>query len=367
MLHIEGVEDVDGNVMKPMEFKIHTLPKSQIDPEHQERDEVTLEVAREGIVLLKNEGNILPLGENAKINVFGSGFAKFRVGCSGAGRINPRYMIRLFDGIEKYSSIQMNEELKTIYRTATDNIPEEDILTRAKKWSETAVIAITRGTSENFDNLAVKREFYLTDEEDNLLRQVSETFENTVLLINSGYPMDVRCVEKYGIKAVLWTGLCGMNGGRAVAEILEGTVNPSGKLPDTWSLTWEEIPSSANFYQPESVETRINGGCEKYINTVYEEGLYVGYRYFDTFSKFACEYKSSKCETPETLDTIVAEVEAIVTNTGKHTGKEVIRYNSNEREAKRGFRSRSQLMIAGPWKIWTAPCRPGLMNIFISM
>ncbi len=55
MLHIEGVEDVDGNVMKPMEFKIHTLPKSQIDPEHQERDEVTLEVAREGIVLLKNE------------------------------------------------------------------------------------------------------------------------------------------------------------------------------------------------------------------------------------------------------------------------------------------------------------------------
>ena len=129
------------------------------------------------------------------------------------------------------------------------------------------------------------------------------------------------------------------------------------------------------------METRINGGCEKYINTVYEEGLYVGYRYFDTFSKpvaygfghglsyttFACEYKSSKCETPETLDTIVAEVEAIVTNTGNHTGKEVIRYNSNEREAKRGFRSRSQLMIAGPWKIWTAPCRSGLMNIFISM
>lgn len=70
--------------------------------------------------------------------------------------------------------------------------------TRAKEWSETAVIAITRGTSENFDNLAVKGEFYLTDEEDNLIRQVGETFENTVLLINSGYPMDVRCVEKYG-------------------------------------------------------------------------------------------------------------------------------------------------------------------------
>ncbi|GAA6377238.1 glycoside hydrolase family 3 protein [Firmicutes bacterium i23-0019-B6] len=338
VLHIEGIEDVDGNVMEPMEFPIHTLPKSQIDPVHHERDEVTLEVAREGIVLLKNEENILPLGANAKINVFGSGFAKFRVGCSGAGRINPRYMIRLFDGIENYSSIQMNEELKTIYRTATDNIPEKDVLTRAKEWSETAVIAISRGTSENFDNLAVKGEFYLTDEEENLIRQVSEAFENTVLLINSGYPMDVRCVEKYGIKAVLWTGLCGMNGGRAVAEILEGTVNPSGKLPDTWSFTWEEIPSSANFYQPESVETRINGGCEKYINTVYEEGLYVGYRYFDTFSKpvaygfghglsyttFAYEYKLSKWETPETLDTIAAEVEAIVTNTGACAGKEVI-------------------------------------------
>ena len=91
--------------------------------------------------------------------------------------------------------------------------------------------------------------------------------------------------KKYGIDAVLWTGLCGMNGGRAVAEILAGTVNPSGKLPDTWSLTWEEIPSSRNFYQPETPQERISGGCEKYIDTLYEEGLYIGYRYFDTFKK----------------------------------------------------------------------------------
>lgn len=338
ILHVKGIEDVDGNVMEPMVFTIHTLPKAEADRTYWERDLVTLEAAREGIVLLKNEGNVLPLENQAKINVFGSGFSKFRLGASGAGRINARYMIRLFDGIAEYSSLQMNEELKAFYSTALDRLPDEGMIKRAQEWSQTAVIAITRGTSENFDNLAFPGEFYLTEEEESLIRNVSGLFRQTILIINSGYPMDVRCVEQYGIKAVLWTGLCGMNGGRAVAEILEGTVTPSGKLPDTWSLTWEEIPSSRNFYQPPSPEARINGGCRDYINTVYEEGLYVGYRYFDTFSKttafgfghglsytnFSCTYEMTVWTEPETLDQIAAEVKAHVKNEGAYAGKEVV-------------------------------------------
>lgn len=325
--------------MKPMDHTFATLPKAEIDPAYQAHDHVALEVAREGMVLLKNEGQILPLGKDAKINVFGDGFGKFRLGASGAGRINPRYSIRLFEGIEKYSTIQKNPELRKFYTMATNELPGEAVMADAKQWSEIAVITLTRGTSENYDNLAFRGEFYLTESEEKLIQTVSDTFAHTVLLINSGYPIDVRCAETYGIQSVLWTGLCGMNGGRAVAEILEGTVNPSGKLPDTWSLTWEEIPSSKNFYQPKSLDERINGGCRQYINTVYEEGLYVGYRYFDTFEKpvaygfghglsyaqFSCECRLKDWNEIQGLDKTAFDIEVRVTNTGTdYSGKEVV-------------------------------------------
>lgn len=335
---ITGIVDTDGNCMEPMEYNIHTLPKTRADSAHKERDAVTLEVAREGIVLLKNENHVLPLKTDQKINVFGSGFAKFRLGASGAGRINPRYQIRLFDGIEEYTAMKMNLELRTFYSEATDEIPGEAVMKRATDYADTAVIAITRGTSENFDNLAFEGEFYLTEDEEKLMEKVSRTFAHTVLLLNTGYPMDVRCVERYGIDAVIWTGLCGMNGGRVVAEILSGEVNPSGKLPDTWSLTWEEIPSSANFYQPAKKEERISGACTDYLDTVYEEGLYVGYRYFDTFRKktaygfghglsyttFAISGSIIAQKAVKSLDEIITEVEVLVKNTGDRPGKEVV-------------------------------------------
>lgn len=335
---VEGIVDVDGNKMKPKEFIVHTMPKKKEDLRYRERDQITLEAAREGIVLLKNEKNILPLSHNAKINIFGSGFAKFRLGASGAGRINPRYQIRLFDGIERYSTLQINPELRRFYSEATDVLPSKRIMMDAEEYSQIAVITITRGTSENFDNLAFKGEFYLTDEEENLIKTVSERFLHTILLLNTGYPVDVRAVDKYGVDAVMWTGLCGMNGGRAVAEILEGMVNPSGKLPDTWSFTWEEIPSSMNFYQPKTIEERINGGSEEYIDTVYEEGSYIGYRYFDTFQKqtafcfghglsytsFDISFKDVQWNIPKDLNDMTAALRFSVANTGERAGKEVV-------------------------------------------
>ncbi len=337
-LFIKGILDTDGNYMAPMKYIIHTIPKSLPDSKYANRDLITLDVAREGMVLMKNEGAILPLCKNAKVNIFGSGFAKFRLGASGAGRINPRYSIRLFDGIEMYSSLKINPELKNYYSVATDALPKEQILDTAEKWSDIALIALTRGTSENFDNLALPGEFYLTEDEENLIAEVSRRFNKTILLLNTGYPIDVRCAERYDIKAVLWTGLCGMNGGRAVAEILEGIINPSGKLPDTWTKTWEEIPSSKNFYQPASFHERINGSCKNYITTVYEEGLYVGYRYYDTFEKeaaysfgsglsytnFNITYNVQNWIHPDTLDAVALTVTAKITNTGKVAGKETI-------------------------------------------
>lgn len=338
LLHVERIVDEEGIEFEAAEYTIHTLPKTSMDIKYKERDMLTLEVAREGIVLLENKDNLLPLKHGEKINIFGSGFAKFRLGASGAGRINPRYSIRLLDGLEDYSSLEVNPELKSFYKTATNYLPEKNIVHCASQWSQIAVVAISRGTSENFDNLAIPGEFYLEKEEELLIEQVCKQFSKTILLLNTGYPIDVRCVKKYGVAAVLWTGLCGMQGGRAVAEILEGKVNPSGKLPDTWSYTWEEIPSSKNFFQPDCKENRISGSCDKYITTVYEEGIYVGYRYFDTFEKpvaygfgyglsytsFELKWGSLLWKNPRTLDDEACEIKVVVTNTGNYPGKEVI-------------------------------------------
>ena len=93
--------------------------------------------------------------------------------------------------------------------------------------------------------------------------------------------------SRYGVDAVLLTGISGMAGGRALAEILEGSVNPSGKLPNTWAKDYWDYPSARNFLTLPDVRKKYEGQDIKYLTTVYEEGLYVGYRYFDTFHKEA--------------------------------------------------------------------------------
>ena len=104
-----------------------------------------------------------------------------------------------------------------------------------------------------------------------------------VAIINSGYPMDLRWLEEYAVDAAVWCGFSGMLGGKALVEILDGRVNPSGKLPDTWSLDYTDIPASKNFYQPMRPEEALGADVEDYIDTCYQEDIYVGYRYFETF------------------------------------------------------------------------------------
>lgn len=279
----QGAKGLLGVKMPPFTFKLKTLPKikpGEVFPEH---DALTLQAAREGAVLLKNDGNALPLGSNVPVNVFGKGGSTYRLGCVGAGKINPRYGIRLEEGIREYSSLNLNQELFDFYRNEKEELPPVDVITRAKEVSQTAVIVITRGTGESQDNKPVKGEYYLSDQEKTLLREVSSSFEKTIVILNTGYPIEMGWVEEYSIDAVLWSGLNGMAGGRAVAEILEGTVNPSGRLPDTWAYDYYDIPAAKNFYISQGKEESNPSVRNTYVNTVYEEGLYVGYRYFDTF------------------------------------------------------------------------------------
>lgn len=125
---LEGLRTADGAEVEPFEMIIHSLPKGQPGKVFPEHDQLVLEAAREGAVLLKNDNNALPLGNGAKLNLFGSGAVSYRLGCVGAGKINPRYGIRLVEGIEEYSSLKLNKLLFEYYRDEIECLPEEPMM-----------------------------------------------------------------------------------------------------------------------------------------------------------------------------------------------------------------------------------------------
>lgn len=300
-LHLEGFMDVDGNTMEPQDIMVRTLPMPERDSSYAEHDAVALQAAREGIVLLKNEGHVLPLSPDCELEVKGAN--QFRLGAVGAGKINPRYYMNLKRALKECSGFQVREQ------------------------ADTGVIVISRASGENYDNNAAKGEFYLTEAEEETVREMTSRCSKVVAVINSGYPMDLRWTEKYGVKAVVWCGFPGMLGGQALVEILDGRVNPSGKLPDTWSLDYFDIPSSANFYLPKDGEAALSADSPYFVDTFYEEDIYVGYRYFETFKKpVAYPFGFGLSYTDFTISAQYKEgrVKASVTNTGDRAGKEVV-------------------------------------------
>lgn len=301
VVRVEGLTDTDGNKMKPQEIKIHTNAKNYADPAYAEHDAVALQAAEEGIVLLKNQDNTLPLKSDERIRVAGAEL--FRVTTEGAGRINPRYTYRLERAIQECSSFQL------------------------EAGADIALIVISRASGENYDNNAVAGEFYLSEQEKNEIARLRRECRKLVAIINSGYPMDLRWLEEYSVDAALWCGFSGMLGGKAVVEILDGRVNPSGKLPDTWSLDYTDIPASKNFYQPERPEEALGADVDIYVDTCYQEGIYVGYRYFETFDipvayPFGHGLSYTDFEIQAELEEMAVRVS--VTNIGNRSGKEVV-------------------------------------------
>ena len=322
---------LDGQVLEPYTFQLRTLPHMRPGEVYPEHDSIVLQAAREGIVLLKNDHHVLPLPKNSVVNAFGSGVAIFRLGCVGAGKINSRYGIRFEEGIKEYSSLKLNQPLFDFYTSEQDILPDDQMMQQAREMSDTAVVVLTRGTGESIDNRPEKGGYYLTDRERELIKGVRDTFKRVAVVLNTGYPIEMKWVDEYQIDAVIWTGLPGMAGGRALAEILEGSVNPSGRLPDTWSYDYYDIPSAQNFYLPPA-EKAGNRGEHEYSVIGYEEGLYVGYRYFSTFNRpvaypfgHGLSYTTfARKLTRFSATGAAVQIDVTVTNTGDRPGKEVV-------------------------------------------
>ena len=193
----------------------------------------------------------------------------------------------------------------------------DELISNASKTSNVAVVTLGRTSGEGFDLKDEEGYFKLHSEEISLVKRVSEAFGQTILLLNTCGPLDMRAIDDLKIDAILNVSLGGETFGYAVADVVSGKVTPNGKLSTTWAYKYEDYPSK------EGITTK---------EVPYKEGIYVGYRYFDTFGVtprypfgFGLSYTSFESEILDVeLDGQIVDVTVKVTNTGKYSGREII-------------------------------------------
>lgn len=330
-MKLSGFKAIDGSAFPDTTLKFKTEARPQQDHAYDEHDEVAIQAAREGMVLLKNDRNVLPLKANATLNCFGAAQHLFRNTATGAGLINPRWQANFHQSVEEHSSFSVNREVSDLYLRLEDVCPSDELLERASAKEDTALLLITRGSGEFLDNRPVKGGYYLTDDERAMIRKVSGAFSKTVAILNTGYPIEMGWIEEFGIDTVLYTGFAGMGAGYALMELLDGRSNPSGKLPDTWAYDYYDYPAAHNFINLPAEHKQV-GEKEFGVQLYYEEDIYVGYRYFDAFGKKAA-YSFGHGLSYTSFELCFGEVKheggrlsvnVAVTNTGNRAGKEVV-------------------------------------------
>lgn len=332
---VSGFRDTDGNEMVPVELRLQTLPKAEPNRNYASHDQIALRAAQDGIVLMKNENSALPLPAGEVLNFFGRGLTEYRICAVGAGKILPRYAVGLLEAARREQNHPVNEELVSFYACGKDLLPEKALLRRAQERSDTAIFVLSRASGESTDNSTRRGEYCLTEDEEALLSALRGSFKRLVVVLDVGYPVGLSFVERYQVDALVYGGFGGMFAGQAMMDVLTGRVNPSGRLPDTWAERYEDIPASRNFYNSVGGKPRIRtDDPETWLDTVYEEDIYVGYRYFESFpnaprggypfghglsyTTFARECRSCTYEDG-TLTVVVA-----VRNTGAIPGREVV-------------------------------------------
>lgn len=257
------------------------------------------ELEQEGMVLLTNTDHTLPLAEGAKVSLLGQNAVDLVYGGAGAGSVDTSTAGNLKDAMQQAGFI-VNETLWDFYETgagaayrkempsvtgvgnlAAHEVPleayTEEALQSMDEYNDAGVVVIGRSGSESMDLPAEYLEF--TEEERDLLQMAEENFDTVVLVLNTTNPMDLRVLNEYEIDACLWIGALGQSGVYAVGEALCGAVNPSGCLVDTYAYDAASAPASVNFGDYTITNSTVEA-ANKYM--VYAEGIYVGYRYYET-------------------------------------------------------------------------------------
>lgn len=314
----------DGN---PVEGR-YTVKVS--DLEDTDNMKLSREVAHEGMILLKNDKDVLPLSADNTVALFGIGQLDYVKGGGGSGEVTVAYTRNILEGMqveESKGNVKLYQPLTEVYEeqyydNQSTQEPEisDEMMADAAANADTAVVVIRRYSKESADRTPDKGDYYLSDDEAELLARVRENFDRVAVVLNNSGMMDVTWDDQ--TDSLLMAYQPGSEGGTAISEVLTGQAYPSGKLTDTLAVSYDAYPASSNFGEPDG--DAVN----------YEEDIFVGYRYFETlpdalddvkycfgyglgYTDFEMEAESARAED----DQIV--VEATVTNTGDSAGKEV--------------------------------------------
>lgn len=315
--------------------------------------ELSRRAAEEGIVLLKNEGNVLPLDPNRPVALFGGGAVRTIKGGRGSGEVNDRYCVSIFEGMKVAGFSVTTEKWLNEYARIFDGLRENwhsRLMEMGKDMpngieffercysqtpferpgelpicvtqAEVAIYVISRTAGEAADRDLVPGDYFLTDEEKTLLTEIAAAYPHVVVVLNTGGIIDLSFMDEIeNIHGLIYLSQPGMEGGNALARVLSGQVSPSGKLSDTWAYRFEDYPS-ADSYGKGSDTDRVR----------YSEGIYVGYRYFDTFRVpvrygfgFGLSYTEFSVKPVEVEQKgNGVKVSVAVTNEGFCAGKEVV-------------------------------------------
>lgn len=341
---------------------------------------VSLEAAMEGMVLLKNENEQLPLAKGSRIALFGKATCDYVRGGEGSGLVNTAYVRSLADGFELLKEeVSVFPDTVTFYQHdleqqyAEGRIPglteepelPESLLCRARAFTDTAVLSFCRTSGEGWDadsplghaseieacnqwmvDLASKLYpqgcFYLNEAEKTLVKRICDAFPHVIVCLNTGVIMDTSWIRSNpAISAALLTWQGGMEGGLAAARLLLGDAVPCGHLADTIPNRLEDLPSTGNFHENDN-----------YVE--YADDIFVGYRYFSTIPGaaekvcypfgYGLSYTSFALSAPRLFikdaEAFELEAEVTVSNRGNYAGKEVVQLYLEAPQGKLGKAAR---------------------------
>lgn len=371
-----SLEIIDRNVKHILEYIVKT-PRFQgyvadNNPDLKGHAQVTRNAATEGMVLLKNLKNVLPLNSKIKnVAVYGRTSYDLIAGGTGSGDVNHAYVVNLLDGLAG-AGLNVDANVKAAYEKyipeATANmsksasmfaaflpkhlIPEMSLpaadLKSAATANDLAIITIGK-TSGEFADRNIADNYNLTQEELNMVKDVCAAFhkagKKVVAILNVCGVIDTKSWIS-GPDAVLLSWLPGQEGGNSIADILTGKENPSGRLPMSWPASYNDVLSKDDFPTPDNIseeqlletlkgfmDERTEGTRKNFDYTEYNDGIYVGYRYYTTknvpvsfpfgygLSYTTFEHKSLNVSTDNEGN---ISLSVVVKNTGKKAGKDVV-------------------------------------------
>lgn len=336
------------------------------------------QVVSEGIVMLKNDNDALPLNPDDEIALFGRiQLHYYKSGTGSGGMVNVSKITGIPDGLLE-NGVSVNEELLDVYRKWDSETPfdlgdgwgkepwsqtemplDEALVAHVSESSHTAIVIIGRTAGEEQDNSLHEGSYLLTAAEKDMLAKVRRHFPKMIVLLNVGNIIDMNELLSFDPDSVLYVWQGGMTGGTGTADVLTGKISPCGKLTDTIAANVNDYPSAPYFGDP--------------YRNFYSEDIYVGYRYFETFARDKVLYPFGFGLSYTTFDIAITGTKQLsdkwdftvkVTNTGNYSGKEVVQIYCKAPQGRLGKPSR---VLCGYEKTDTlAPGKSQVMTISVS-